>query len=508
MAISMWTTNSTRAPSEASEESDELCSSQWSSSSSLRAPTTTTIPNIWFDSGTSVRPVSSNYDRSISSRTATDHATDYKPSNSSLVNQNFDPKLFSSNWAIYSKSSSDATILNRCASESLLTISHPSVLLPSPPLLKPLSSVPPSIPLQLGEIRNDNSLPPSPLPLAETELAAKITAGNLTFDIPDLPAIDAEDTDNNSHINSEILHNTSTNTAIIAYYLNHSDRNCSALNHLTNFIQENKMKQVTSIVSPINNAQASSVIDYSDCWDRDQNEIIVNGLLDTITNEETCSLNSTSISIDHSRDSILDFSICSNPIDEAAIMEEQLAASGELSDDIPVMARSTATTLSSYTPKDTGHSLTNRTIFTTATAVASTTGSNCQPVSPSASSFITASLPPLLFNAPPIASLEDLTSGEQNSDITTARSDFATSSATNFDFNRVRKDDLKEERKTGRGRIEQGVGNGKDADDDDNDDVNGRSDYYRQTSASTTIKRYIIRSGWFFRPYQHARPLN
>ncbi|MCP9263043.1 hypothetical protein DINM_006397 [Dirofilaria immitis] len=223
----------------------------------------------------------------------------------------------------------------------------------------------------------------------------------------------------------------------------------------------------------------------------------------TVSREETCSLNSTSISIDHSRDSILDFSICSNPIDEAAIMEEQLAASGELSDDIPVMARSTATTLSSYTPKDTGHSLTNRTIFTTATAVASTTGSNCQPVSPSASSFITASLPPLLFNAPPIASLEDLTSGEQNSDITTARSDFATSSATNFDFNRVRKDDLK-----GRGRIEQGVGNGKDADDDDNDDVNGRSDYYRQTSASTTIKRYIIRSGWFFRPYQHARPLN
>ncbi|VDO14298.1 unnamed protein product [Brugia timori] len=39
-------------------------------------------------------------------------------------------------------------------------------------------------------------------------------------------------------------------------------------------------------------------------------------------------MNSTSISIDHSRDSILDFSICSNPIDEAAIMEEQLAATG------------------------------------------------------------------------------------------------------------------------------------------------------------------------------------
>ncbi|VDO27689.1 unnamed protein product [Onchocerca flexuosa] len=180
--------------------------------------------------------------------------------------------------------------------------------------------------------------------------------------------------------------------------------------------------------------------------------------------EETCSLNSTSISIDHSRDSILDFSICSNPIDEAAIMEEQLAANGvghvtqvilhmlhaticalktancrELNDDVP----SIAVTLSSHTSKDIGHSLTNRTIFTTATAaVASTTDSNnCQPVvsPPSSSSFL-----PFLFNAPPIASLEDLTNGEQNSDIATARSNAAAASTTRFGRNGVRESDLKE----------------------------------------------------------------
>lgn len=34
------------------------------------------------------------------------------------------------------------------------------------------------------------------------------------------------------------------------------------------------------------------------------------------------SFNSTTIDIDQSRDSNLDFSICSNPIDEVAIIEE------------------------------------------------------------------------------------------------------------------------------------------------------------------------------------------
>ncbi|EFO22409.2 hypothetical protein LOAG_06075 [Loa loa] len=263
------------------------------------------------------------------------------------------------------------------------------------------------------------------------------------------------------------------------------------------------MKRITGTVFPTSTAPISSLIDYSNFRDRDENEIVMNELLDTITNEETCSLNSTSISIDHSHDSVLDFSICSNPIDEAAIMEEQLAANGELNDDVP----SIVATLSSRAPKDSGHSSTNRAIFTTAVAVASTTDNNCQPLLPASSSLATAYLLPL-FSAPPIASLEDLTNGEQNSDITSARSNIVPTSAASIGRNGIRRSNLKEGRKTGRGRIGQGVGIGKDGDDGDNDDVSGKSDYYRQTSsaASTTIKRYIIRSGWFFRPYQHSPP--
>uniref|UniRef100_F1KQT6 MYND-type domain-containing protein n=1 Tax=Ascaris suum TaxID=6253 RepID=F1KQT6_ASCSU len=60
--------------------------------------------------------------------------------------------------------------------------------------------------------------------------------------------------------------------------------------------------------------------------DRDQYEILVERLLDTISpTEERCSLNSVSISFDQSRDSVLDVSVCSNPIDESAIMEKSLA---------------------------------------------------------------------------------------------------------------------------------------------------------------------------------------
>lgn len=122
----------------------------------------------------------------------------------------------------------------------------------------------------------------------------------------------------------------------------------------------------------------------------------------------------------------------------ATVCALKIANCRELNDDVlPI-----AITLSSHISKDVGHSLTNRTIFTTATAaVASTTDSNnCQPVvSPSSSS----SFPPFLFSAPPIASLEDLTNGERNSDITTARSNVAAASTTNFGRNGIRESDLK-----------------------------------------------------------------
>lgn len=106
----------------------------------------------------------------------------------------------------------------------------------------------------------------------------------------------------------------------------------------------------------------------------------------------------------------------------------------ELNDDVrPIIA-----TLSCRTTKDVGHSLMNRAVFTNATSVASTTNNNCQSVSPILSSFL-----PLPFSAPPIASLEDLTNGEQNSDITSAKSNIATSLATTFNRNGIREGNLK-----------------------------------------------------------------
>uniref|UniRef100_A0A0R3RK06 Uncharacterized protein n=1 Tax=Elaeophora elaphi TaxID=1147741 RepID=A0A0R3RK06_9BILA len=110
----------------------------------------------------------------------------------------------------------------------------------------------------------------------------------------------------------------------------------------------------------------------------------------------------------------------------------------ELNDDVaPIVAPL------SLSSKDSGHSLANRTIFTSGAAVAPTTDNNCQRVSAGLSSVNTASLSlqPLLFNArPPIASLEDLTSGEQNSDSISARSNVAT---TIVGRNGIRRSDLK-----------------------------------------------------------------
>lgn len=111
----------------------------------------------------------------------------------------------------------------------------------------------------------------------------------------------------------------------------------------------------------------------------------------------------------------------------------------EMNDDVPPIV----TTLSSRVPKDIEHSLMNRTIFTTAGAVASTTDNNCQPVSPTLPFLATASLSSLLLSAPPIASLEDLTNGEQNSDITSARGNVAATSATSTGRNGIRRSDFK-----------------------------------------------------------------
>ncbi|VIO88881.1 Uncharacterized protein BM_BM2363 [Brugia malayi] len=480
---------------ELDEENNELCGSQWSSLSSVRTPTD--IHNTKFVSEISIRSVSPNSDQSISSDTYTGHAPDLinynKSSNPSSVNliKNSDPEVFSLNQAIFTDSSAHPTVLSHPASKFVLTVPHPTI----PPLssLKPLLPSLSTSPLyQPKEICDGNSSLPLPL----SPVAATTTAGHLTFDIPGLPAIDSEDSDNNSQINLEILHETPINTVIIAYNLNSDSGNYS--NKLMNFTQQNKMKRVTDTISQISSIPNSSLLDHSNCRDRDQNEIVINGLLDAITNEETCSLNSTSISIDHSRDSILDFSICSNPIDEAAIMEEQLAATGELNDDVP----SLVDTLSSGVSKDNRHWLTNRTISTTVTAVASTTNNNRQPVLPTSSALASASFQPFLFSAPPIASLEDLTNGERNSDVTSTRNNAASASIASVDCNEISKSDLR-----GRGRIVQGVGSGKDGDDGDNDDVSGRSDYYRQTSAaSTTIKRYIIRSGMSSPPSEPPPP--
>ncbi|VDO36347.1 unnamed protein product [Onchocerca flexuosa] len=217
------------------EENDELCGNQnqWNSSSPLHPPTA--ISNTYFYSATKIRPVSSNFNRSISSGTATNpgtNLTDYEPSNSSSVNpsQNSDSRLFHSNPVIFSEPSSYSAIVNQRTSKSVSTIPHPTIPPPPPPSLKLLSSVlrsPPTLPLlQSGEIRNDNSSLSLPLPPVGTKVGTTIAPGHLTFDIPDLPAIDSEDTENNSHINPEISHNTAANTANITDYLNNTDRNC------------------------------------------------------------------------------------------------------------------------------------------------------------------------------------------------------------------------------------------------------------------------------------------
>lgn len=163
-----------------------MCGSQRSSSSSsLRAPTA--IPNTSFGSRTGTRPVSSNSNPSISPSTATDYVPDLidydEPSNLSSVNlnQNPDPKLFSSSQAIFTDSSSHSIILSRPASKPALAIPHPTIPPPSPPLssLKPLSSSPPISPQpQSGEIWS------SPSSSAGTKVTTTTTAGHLTFDIP------------------------------------------------------------------------------------------------------------------------------------------------------------------------------------------------------------------------------------------------------------------------------------------------------------------------------------
>lgn len=43
------------------------------------------------------------------------------------------------------------------------------------------------------------------------------------------------------------------------------------------------MKRITDIVSPTGSAPTLSLIDHSNSRDRDQNEIVINGLLDMIS---------------------------------------------------------------------------------------------------------------------------------------------------------------------------------------------------------------------------------
>lgn len=111
----------------------------------------------------------------------------------------------------------------------------------------------------------------------------------------------------------------------------------------------------------------------------------------------------------------------------------------ELNDDVS----SNVVAFSSCTSKDNKHSMTNPIMVTTASAVASTTNSHCQPVLPASSFRSATSTLPHLFSAPPIASLEDLTNGEQNSDITSARSYVASPSATTAGRSRIRRNDLR-----------------------------------------------------------------
>uniref|UniRef100_A0A915PNU4 Uncharacterized protein n=1 Tax=Setaria digitata TaxID=48799 RepID=A0A915PNU4_9BILA len=478
------------------EENDELCSSQWSSSCSSSVRARTAVPNTCCGSRP---PELSDSNPPISPGSTSGYVGDliqHEPSNASSVDlkRNSSPKLLT-------RLSSHSTTSSQRISNPLLSVPHPTILLPSPQLSTTKQSLllsPSSSSLQLKEGWNSG-----PALLLTTTEAAPTAFGHLAFDIPGLPAIDSEDTDHSTRTTPE---NTPADAATTPCEDNNSGQNdCCKVNKPANFILQNKMERITNLTVSGNSARPSQLLNHSNDWE--QSEIVVDGLLDTITNEETCSLNSTSISINHSRDSVLDFSICSNPIDEAAIMEEQLAASGELNDnDVSQVVPPLVGVLSSGVAKDTGNSLTNRTIFTTSRAVTSTTDNNCQSVSPVSAS----SQPPLLSSAPPIASLEDLTNGDRNSDTIITRNNVATASAIAPSHSGIRSSNFRgyhsKKKKAGRGHTEQGISNGKDADNGDiDDDAAGRSDYHQQTSASTTIKRYIIRSGWFFRQPSSSR---
>ncbi|VDN19865.1 unnamed protein product [Gongylonema pulchrum] len=230
-------------------------------------------------------------------------------------------------------------------------------------------------------------------------------------------------------------------------------------------------------------AKRSSRAEHFADRDRDQNEIIVDGLLDIITNEETCSLNSTSISIDHSRDSVLDFSLCSNPIDEAAVMEQQLAATGELSDNDNDAHRRALTYDSS---KDTGASAA---VAWTTSSSSSSRQARCAAQSSGSSS----SRCP--FGAP-IASLEDLSTGDRSGSEDAAASSGRTITALTGTFRETGKAAKSREREKKKiGTIQSGNDHG-----DNGHGFNGdgsgdsASDYHQRAGAptSTTIKRYII----------------
>ncbi|VDN08117.1 unnamed protein product [Thelazia callipaeda] len=229
-----------------------------------------------------------------------------------------------------------------------------------------------------------------------------------------------------------------------------------------------------------------SVVHSSDGRNYDRNELDVDGLFDTITNEETCSLNSTSISINHSRDSILDFSICSNPIDEAAIMEEQLAAaSGELllnGNDAEVRSCARPTLALDNSAKDTRSRIT----CLDDNCVASTTKNNV-------SEMMQSILTPLHHVVPPIASLEDLTNGEQSFDITSSKSHVASST-----WNQIKSFGQKS---AGKSDINTAVNNSTDNNDNTDDNnynigkITGGNCKNNQRQTSTAIKRYILHTG-------------
>ncbi|VDK75453.1 unnamed protein product [Litomosoides sigmodontis] len=171
---------------ELEEENDELPGSQWSGSPSS---TTTAKPSALANSGSAIRPVSSNSDQPISLHlTATDHAPDLinhnQPSNSSLTNlsQNSRPKPSSSDQVISIDSLSHPAGLHRPTFKPLLTVPHPSVPPPPPPFSLLKSPLPPLA--HPKEVWNDTSSPPLPLPSIGAKLAAATTPRHLAFDIP------------------------------------------------------------------------------------------------------------------------------------------------------------------------------------------------------------------------------------------------------------------------------------------------------------------------------------